>query len=123
VVEQVEDPRTAKGLVKREIVEILTPVEDPRTAKGLVKREIVEILTPGTATVDGVDAQRQPSCLVAVYEKNDKALGLAALDITTGAFTVDEGSADEIVPRSSILIRRKKSRWKSACSFSTARRN
>jgi DNA mismatch repair protein MutS len=97
------DKYLARLLAHGEKVVVVEQVEDPRTAKGLVKREIVEILTPGTATVDGVDAQRQPSCLVAVYEKNDKALGLAALDITTGAFTVDEGSADEIVERLKVL--------------------
>ena len=42
----------AKLLDSGEKVVVVEQVEDPKTAKGIVKREIVEILTPGTATVD-----------------------------------------------------------------------
>ncbi|MCX6834168.1 MAG: DNA mismatch repair protein MutS, partial [candidate division Zixibacteria bacterium] len=78
-------------------VVVVEQVEDPKTARGLVKREIVEILTPGTATVDSADpASREPS-LAAVCSDNGKSLGLALLDINTGAFLVDQGPADRVV--------------------------
>jgi DNA mismatch repair protein MutS len=84
-------------------VVVVEQVEDPKTARGLVKREIVEILTPGTATVDSPDsASREPS-LAAVCSDNGKNLGLALLDINTGAFLVDQGPTDRVVEKLRVM--------------------
>ncbi|MBN1213244.1 MAG: DNA mismatch repair protein MutS [candidate division Zixibacteria bacterium] len=93
------DRYLAKLVAKGEKVVIVEQVEDPKLAKGLVKREIVEILTPGTATIDIPDEERRASILAAVVVKNNKTMGLAVLDLSTGAFMVDEGDIEDIIER------------------------
>jgi DNA mismatch repair protein MutS len=93
----------AKLLASGEKVVIVEQVEDPKTAKGVVKREIVEILTPGTATIDTPDGDRRSIWLVAVCENKSKTMGLAALDLSTGSFMVDEGSRDDMIERLRVL--------------------
>jgi len=98
------DKYLAKLIAAGEKVVIVEQVEDPKTAKGLVKRDIVEILTPGTATIEGGENDQQPVWLSALCHKNKyKECGLAALDLSTGSFMVDEGSADEILERIRVL--------------------
>lgn len=97
------DKYLAKLLACGEKVVIVEQVEDPKTAKGIVKREIVEILTPGTATVETPDGDSSSVWLAAIYERRGKAMGLAALDLSTGSFIVDEGPADEIIERLRVL--------------------
>jgi len=93
------DRYLAKLVAKGEKVVIVEQVEDPKLAKGLVKREIVEILTPGTATIDVPGEERRASILAAVVVKNNKTMGLATLDLSTGAFMVDEGAVEDIIER------------------------
>ena len=59
-------------------------VEDPRTAKGLVRREITRIVTPGTVTEDGILDETAANYIVAV-----SGLSIAALDLPTGEFFVE----------------------------------
>ena len=93
----------ARLLEAGEKVVIVEQVEDPKTAKGIVKRDVVEILTPGTATVETADGHAPPLCLVAVFENDKGQMGLAALDLSTGAFHVDEGDAEVIAERVRVL--------------------
>ena len=60
-------------------------VEDPKTAKGLVRREITRIVTPGTVTEDGLLDETVNNYVAAV-----SGLGLALLDLPTGEFLVEE---------------------------------
>ena len=60
-------------------------VEDPKTAKGLVRREITRIVTPGTVTEDGLLDETVNNYIAAV-----SGLGLALLDLPTGEFLVEE---------------------------------
>jgi len=85
------DRYLAKLLAAGHKVVVVEQVEDPRTARGLVKREVVEILTPGTSTVDTPESSPSQSSLAAICSDNGKNLGLALLDINTGAFLVDQG--------------------------------
>jgi DNA mismatch repair protein MutS len=66
---------------------ILEQVEDPRLAKGLVKRAITEVLTPGVASAileDDPEAGRSPgSHLIAVVQAAEH-VGIAAVDVSTG---------------------------------------
>jgi len=48
------DKYLARLLEAGEKVVVVEQVEDPKLAKGVVKREVVEIITPGTATIEGV---------------------------------------------------------------------
>src|SRR5438874_656493 len=62
-------------------------VEDPRLAKGLVKREVVRVVTPGTLTDDGLLDPRSSNYLAAVVEVGGK-LGLAWVELSTGRFSL-----------------------------------
>lgn len=66
-------------------VAIADQIEDPATAKGLVKRDIVQILTPGCIDEpEGLEADR-PNYLVALYEEPQKKVwALLAMDLSTG---------------------------------------
>lgn len=68
-------------------VAICDQVEDPRTAKGLVRREVTRILTPGTAIDDGVLESKEHNYLAALCSRQD-AVGAAFLDVSTGEFWV-----------------------------------
>ena len=69
-------------------VAICEQVEDPKLAKGLVRREVVETVTPGSVLADDWVAQKRNNFLVSV-EPRGGAPGLAALDLTTGEFVLE----------------------------------
>ncbi len=77
-------------LVKRGLrVAICEQVENPRTAKGIVKREVIRVVTPGLITLDGGLDSRENNFLVAVAKAvKGKRHAIAALDISTGEFRV-----------------------------------
>lgn len=64
-------------------VAICDQVEDPKVAKGIVKREVVRIVTPGTILFESVLAERGSNYLVLITE-NERNLALVAADISTG---------------------------------------
>ncbi len=66
-------------------VAVCEQMEDPKTAKGVVHREVVRVITPGTITEgEGID-WRDNNFLVALC-KGPKGLGVAFTDVTTGEF-------------------------------------
>src|SRR3989441_10113190 len=75
-------------IAKGHRVAICEQVEDPKLAKGLVRREVVETVTPGTVLADDWVAQKRNNFLVSV-EPRGGAPGLAALDLTTGEFVLE----------------------------------
>ena len=58
-------------------------VEDPKLAKGLVKREIIRVITPGTQTEENALEEGKNNYLSAIYPGNS-GIGLATVDISTG---------------------------------------
>ena len=72
---------------------ICEQTEDAKIAKGLVKRQVVRVVTPGTILDDDLLDPKQNHFLVSIYS-NTKGLGLAALDITTGLFKITELHGD-----------------------------
>jgi DNA mismatch repair protein MutS len=85
-------------------VVVVEQTEDPRQAKGLVRRDVVEILTPGTATIEDESSDQSTRWLAAVYANGrGSRMGLAALDLSTGAFLVDEGQPDQVIERLRLL--------------------
>jgi DNA mismatch repair protein MutS len=70
-------------------VAICDQMEDPRLAKKLVKREVTRVVTPGTAIDSQVLEPRENSYLAAVVERNG-AVGLALADLSTGDFRATE---------------------------------
>ncbi len=75
-------------------IAICEQTEDPKAAKGIVKREVVRIVTPGTVIdVDTLDA-RSNNYLMSVTASEGK-FGIAYIDITTGEFKVTETENDK----------------------------
>ncbi len=70
-------------------VAICEQVEDPKDAKGIVRREIIRIISPGTISDGKLLESKKNNYLMALYlEKN--ALGIASLDVSTGDFFVTQ---------------------------------
>ncbi|MCD6135394.1 DNA mismatch repair protein MutS [Candidatus Bipolaricaulota bacterium] len=81
-------------------VAICKQMEDPRKATGLVRREVVRVLTPGTAIDEGTLVAGENNYLCALCPGEDR-YGLATLDLSTGEFTSTDSAdltelADEI---------------------------
>ena len=89
-------------------VAICEQVEDPKLARGLVRREVVETITPGALLQDGWVSASQNNWLVAVRrESGEEArrksgeaagtrIGLAAVDLSTGEFTLESLRESEL---------------------------
>ena len=70
-------------------VAVCEQVEDPRKAKGLVRREVVRVVSPGTFTDAGYLDAREPAFLMSLAAVED-AFGVALIDLSTGEFTAAE---------------------------------
>ncbi|WP_010301432.1 DNA mismatch repair protein MutS [Candidatus Odyssella thessalonicensis] len=73
ICEQLEDPSEAKK----------------RGAKGPLKRDVVRVVTPGTITEESMLEARQSNFLMAVSPLTSQQLGIACIDLSTGAFLVE----------------------------------
>ena len=85
----------------RKTVVLVDQVEDPKKAKGLVRREVTRVLTPGTF-VDPEAAARTPAYLVAVTiprvgsaRRKSAVWGLAALDLATGELRATAAAGEQ----------------------------
>ena len=78
-------------------VAICEQVEDPALAKGIVKREVVETITPGTIVQDNLLQARKNNHLVALAKGMEDHWALAALDLSTGEVEVQEVSGQELL--------------------------
>src|SRR3954447_5601609 len=76
-------------------VAICDQLEDPKFAKGLVKRGITEMVTPGIATSDKMLEHNSNNFLAAIHFADANA-GIALLDISTGELFVSEGNTEYI---------------------------
>ncbi|AZQ64601.1 DNA mismatch repair protein MutS [Flammeovirga pectinis] len=76
-------------------VAIVDQLEDPKTAKGVVKRGITELVTPGVSMNDNVLSVKQNNYLAAIHISK-KELGISFLDISTGEFFVAQGNQNYI---------------------------
>ncbi|MBI3207855.1 MAG: DNA mismatch repair protein MutS [Candidatus Solibacter usitatus] len=79
----------AKLIQKGYRVAICEQMEDPRFAKKLVKREIARVVTPGTTTESGVLRAKENNYLAALVVQKEMA-GLAYVDVSTGEFRATE---------------------------------
>ena len=81
-------------------VAVCEQMEDPKLAKGLVKREVTQVVTPGTLTDEALLDPRESNFLASVWPGRSGAVGLAWLEVSTGRFlTTDlqpEQLADEV---------------------------
>ena len=85
-------PKLVKAGLK---VAVCEQLEDPKAAKGLVKRGVVELVTPGITYDDNVLTQKENNFLASVHlEKNES--GIAFLDVSTGEFYLTQGNNEYI---------------------------
>ncbi|MBL7074973.1 DNA mismatch repair protein MutS [candidate division KSB1 bacterium] len=70
-------------------VAICEQVEDPKLAKGIVKREVIEVVTAGTSLFNKILETKKNNFLMAVY-LNEQESGLAFLDLSTGEFSAGD---------------------------------
>jgi DNA mismatch repair protein MutS len=70
-------------------IAICEQIEDPKTAKTVVKREVIEIVTPGVTYSDKILDTKSNNFLASVYIESNKA-GLSYVDISTGEFNTSE---------------------------------
>src|SRR5438094_8175201 len=82
-------------IAKGHRVAICEQMEDPKLAKGLVRRAVVETVTPGTVLAEDWLARERNNFLVACAPRGDTA-GLAALDLTTGEFVWESVPAADL---------------------------
>ncbi len=99
-------------------VAICDQLEDPKQAKGIVKRGVTELVTPGVATSDKLLEHHSNNFLAALHFEEDR-IGIAFLDISTGEFFVAEGDreyADKLLqslqPAEVIFMRRQQKSFK-----------
>jgi DNA mismatch repair protein MutS len=76
-------------------VAICEQLEDPKKAKKIVKRGIIEVVTPGITFSENVLENRENNFLACVHF-NKKLVGVAFLDVSTGEFFVSEGSVEYV---------------------------
>lgn len=77
-------------------VAICDQLEDPKTTKTIVKRGVTEMVTPGISYNDNILQHKSNNYLAALHFTEDKEIGLALLDISTGEFLVAEGNQSYI---------------------------
>ena len=70
-------------------VAICEQVEDPKLVKGIVKREVIEVISPGTITLDQVLNQKKNNYIASIY-KNKNKTGISIIDSSTGEFFIGE---------------------------------
>ncbi len=78
-----------------ERVAVCEQLEDPKSVKGIVKRGVIELVTPGVVMSDNVLSVKENTFLAAVYF-GKKITGIAFLDLSTGEFYAAEGKDDYI---------------------------
>jgi DNA mismatch repair protein MutS len=88
----------ARLLQKGLKVALCDQLEDPKTTKGLIKRGVTRVLTPGTLVEDSMLAAGQNNFLAAICVQ-DGRVGLAVLDSSTGEFAVTEVVGEDMQER------------------------
>jgi DNA mismatch repair protein MutS len=76
-------------------IAVCEQVEDPKVAKGIVKREVTRIITPGTVMDDNILSESRNNYLAAVIVEND-ANALAYIDVSTGDFYLLRANLDSL---------------------------
>ncbi|HNP54221.1 MAG TPA: DNA mismatch repair protein MutS [Ferruginibacter sp.] len=97
-------------------VAICDQLEDPKAAKGIVKRGVTELVTPGVATNDKLLEHNSNNFLAALHIEEHKT-GIAFLDISTGEFFIAEGDAEyadkllQTFQPAEVIFQRNRQKW------------
>ena len=77
-------------------VAVCDQLEDPKNAKGVVKRGVTDVVSPGVVLADGVTDARANNYLAAVFLPREKTMAAAWADVATGDFYCLSGDADRV---------------------------
>jgi DNA mismatch repair protein MutS len=78
-------------------VAICEQIEDPKMSKGIVKREVIRVVTPGSV-VEEVEVDRESNVYMAAISGKESPYGLAHLELSTGEFRLTEAEEwDELL--------------------------
>lgn len=101
-----------------ERVAICDQLEDPSTAKGIVKRGVTELVTPGVSLNDNVLDTRKNNYLACIHLGKEDRHGIAFLDISTGEFMTAQGNTayidkllQSLMPSEVLFCKREKDRF------------
>lgn len=89
-------------------VAVCEQLEDPKFAKGIVKRDVIEVVTPGVAFSEKVLEQKQNNYLASIslpspIATGDMMIGFAFIDVSTAEFSVSEFPLKQLVEQLGIL--------------------
>jgi DNA mismatch repair protein MutS len=87
------EPYIARLVKKGYKVAICEQLEDPRKVKGIVKRDVVRVITPGTA-VDDYLLEGSSNNFLSAFVKDGKTVGLSFVDVSTGEFFATQFELD-----------------------------
>ncbi len=90
------DNYLGKLVRKGESVAICEQIGDPAASKGPVERKVVRVVTPGTLTDEALLQDRQENLLCCIY-RQPSGWGLAALEISSGRFSLSELDSDALL--------------------------
>src|SRR5690348_10352799 len=77
-------------------VAICDQLEDPKSVKGIVKRGVTELVTPGLSFNDNVLDRKQNNFLASVFAGKDQ-MGISFLDVSTGEFYAAQGNESYVL--------------------------
>ena len=77
-------------------VAICEQVEDPKTSKGIVKREVVRIVTPGTIVEDSMLSEKSNNYVASIFGDGEN-YGVSFVDVSTGDFIFTEAKKHEVM--------------------------
>lgn len=77
-------------------VAICDQLEDPKSVKGIVKRGVTELVTPGVTFNEQVLNSKKNNFLLSIHREKEK-FGMALVDISTGEFLISEGNLEKLL--------------------------
>jgi DNA mismatch repair protein MutS len=89
------EPYLGKLIKKGYKVAICEQVEDPKIARGIVRREVVRLVTPGTVLESGMLNERTNNYLMSISRGNE-GIGLAFVDVSTGEFLTTQLEKEKV---------------------------
>lgn len=92
------DTYISKLIEKGYKVAICEQVEDPATAKGIVKREVIQIITPGTVVSQTMLNEKENNYLASIYLE-ENGVGIAYCDVSTGEISATELAGTRYIER------------------------
>lgn len=78
------------------LVAICDQLEDPKTVKGIVKRGVTELVTPGVTFNEQVLSSKRNNFLLSIHKVKEK-YGMALVDVSTGEFLTSEGNLEQLL--------------------------